>query len=125
MSAPSMFWGADAADEYLRPVTAALAELEDMELRALVDAANELVLVAAGLLLWVEHIADWEINRRAGLELPLQPPNAAIPPEEDEHSIAAAAIIRAHVADSRDETDPMVALFDAILGALTGRGSLQ
>jgi hypothetical protein len=112
-------------DADLVPVTAALAELEDIELQALVDAANEVVLIAAGLLSWIEHIADWEINRRVGLEFPLQPPHAAIPPEEDAHSIAAAAMIREQVADGRDEADPLVALFDAILGALTGRESLQ
>lgn len=109
----------------LVPVTAALAELEDTELQALVEAANEVVLIAAGLLSWIEHLADWELNRRVGLELALQPPHTVIAPEEDAHSIAAAAMMREQVADGRDEADPLVALFDAILGALTGRESLQ
>jgi hypothetical protein len=38
---------------------------------------------------------DWELNRRAGLEYKLLPPEAAIPSEEDAVSIAAAMALRA------------------------------
>ena len=81
-------------DDQLEPVATALAALEDSELRALVVAANELVLMAAGLLSWIEHLADWELNRRSGLDLPLQPPEAAIAPEEGAESIVAATMMR-------------------------------
>ena len=111
-------------DANLQPVVTALGELEDLELRALMDAANEMILIAAGFLSWIEHIADWELSRRAGLEFPLQPPHVAIPPEEDAHSIAAALIMREQIADS-DEAESLAALFDAVLGALTGRKTLQ
>jgi len=108
----------------LLPVADALAQLEDGELRALVEAANEMVLMAAGFLSWIEHIADWELNRRAGLRFPLQPPDAAIPAEDEARSIAAALLIREQIAD-RDEVQSLATLFDAVLGALTGRRSLQ
>jgi hypothetical protein len=108
-------------DTELQPVADALAELAEAELRALVVAANELVLIAAGLLTWVEHLADWEINRRAGLHIPLKPPDTAIPRAENVDSIVAATMLRDGFADGRDEaSDPVVALFDAIVGALNG-----
>ena len=110
-------------DADLEPLANALAELREAELRALVVAANELVLMAAGLLSWIEHLADWELNRRSGLDFPLQPPEAAITPEEGADSIVAATMMRDGFADGQ-QTDPVVALFDAIVGALTGAGRL-
>jgi hypothetical protein len=107
----------------LEPLATALAELQETELRALVVAANELVLMAAGLLSWIEHLADWELNRRSGLDFPLRPPDAAIPPEEDAESIVAATMLRDGFAEGGGRQDaPVVALFDAIVGALTGAG---
>jgi len=106
----------------MEPVAAALADLEETELHALVVAANELVLMAAGLLSWIEHLADWELNRRSGLDFPLQPPDAAIPPEEGADSIVAATMMRDGFAEgSGREEDPVVTLFDAIVGALAGK----
>lgn len=110
----------------LRPVANAVAELDDGQLHALIEAANDLVLMAAGLLSWIEHLADWELNRRAGMHFPLQPPDAAIAPEEDETSIAAAILLRDQFTMHRvDDDDPMPALFDAVVGILTGRERLQ
>jgi hypothetical protein len=122
MSRPEQHYAMDAA---LQPVVAALTELDEAELRALIHAVNGVPPIASGLLSRIERIADWELNRRAGLEFPPQPPDAAIPPEEDAHSIAAAVMMREQIVDGRDEADPLVALFDAILGALTERESLQ
>jgi hypothetical protein len=104
----------------LRHVADALAELAESELRAMVVAANELVLMAAGLLSWMEHLADWELNRRSGTDLPLQPPGAAIPPEENADSIVAATMIRDGFAGRGETSDHMVALFEAIVGVLAG-----
>lgn len=110
----------------LRPVASAVAELDDGQLHALIEAANDLVLMAAGLLSWIEHLADWELNRRAGMHFPLQPPDAAIAPEEDETSIAAAILLRDQFTKHRThDDDPMPALFDAVVGILTGRERLQ
>ena len=113
-------------DTELEPIAAALAQLEENELHALVVAANQLVLMAAGLLSWIEHLADWELNRRAGLDFPLQPPQAAIPPEEDAESVVAATMMRDGFAEGGgDDENPVVVLFDAIVGALIGRERLH
>jgi hypothetical protein len=82
--------------------------------------------MAAGLLSWVEHLADWETNRRRGLDYPLQSPGAAIPPEEQVASVIAATMLRDGFADgSGEESGPVVALFDAIVGALNHCERLQ
>jgi hypothetical protein len=111
----------DRVEAELRSIADALAELAEAELRAMVVAANELVLEAAGLLLWMEHLADWELNRRVGLSLPLQSPEAAIPPEERAESVVAVTMLRDGFAEgSWADSAPVVALFDAIVAALTG-----
>lgn len=108
----------------LQPVADALADLAEAELRALKVAVNELLLMAAGFLTWVEHLTDWELNRRAGLEAPMQPPGASIEPEEHVESIVAATMLRDGFAEgSGQESHPVVALFDAIVGALNLAGS--
>ena len=105
----------------LSPVVAALAQLSDGELAALIDATIDVPQIAPGLLAWVEHVCDWELNRRSGLDFPLQPPDAAIDLSEDAVSIAAAVIIRAQFAqDDRAEARGVVVLFDAMIGVLSG-----
>lgn len=105
----------------LAPAIAALAELDDGELHALIDATNGVPQTAPGLLAWIEGACDWEVNRRAGLDYPLQPPEAAIPPEEDAVSIDAAMATRAtFVQDDRAETRAVLALFDTLVELLTG-----
>ena len=78
-----------------------------------------------GLLAWIGHACDWELNRRACIDFPLQSPDAAIPPEEGSASIAAAMMLRTrfHLDAGRD-TYAVVALFDAMIRALTG-GALR
>jgi hypothetical protein len=61
------------------PVAAALAELNDGELCALIDATNNVPQIVPGLLAWIEHACDWELNRRACVDFPLQSPDAATP----------------------------------------------
>jgi hypothetical protein len=108
-------------DTDLTPVAAALARLDDTVLAGLIDATNNVPQTAPGLLAWVESACDWELNRRQGLDYPLRPPEAAIPPEEDAVSIDAAMIIRAQFAqDDLEETGAVVVLFNAIVGLLTG-----
>ena len=68
-------------------VVAAVGQLSDGELAALIDATNGVPQIAPGLLAWLEHACDWELNRRGALDFPRQPPDAAIPPEEDGVSI--------------------------------------
>ena len=111
--------GCDAVD--LRPVAAALAEIDDGELCALIDVTNNVRQIVPGLLAWIGHGCDWELNRRAGVDFPLQPPDAAIPAEDTAASIAAAMMLRARFdQDGGGDAGAVVALFDAMIRVLTG-----
>ena len=109
----------DAVD--LMPVAAALAELNDGELCVLIDVTNSIPPVVPGLLAWIGHACDWELNRRVCVDFPLQTPDAAIPPEQDAASIAVMMTLRARFAqDANRDAGAVVALFDAMIRALTG-----
>jgi hypothetical protein len=115
--------GSDAAG--LMPVVAALAKLNDGQLCALIDATNDVPQIVPGLLAWIGHACDWELNRRACIDFPLQSPDAAIPPEEGSSSIAAAMTLRTRFyQDAGVDTYAVVALFDAMIRVLTG-GALR
>jgi hypothetical protein len=107
-------------DATLRPITAALAELRDRELRGLIAAANRVPQVAPGFVAWIEHATDWEIHQRRGRDFYLQSPGAAIDPSEGAASVAAAMILRQRF---EREAPDVAALFDAIVGALGWSGS--
>ena len=79
-------------------VVAALAKLENAALFRMIEAGINVPQTAPGLLAWIEIACDWELNKRQRLDYPLQPPQAAIPPEVDAVSIDAAMIIRAQFA---------------------------
>jgi hypothetical protein len=70
-------------DTDLGAIKAALADLSDAELRALIAASDGALPVAYGLLVWVEGACDWELNRRVGRSYELVPPEAAIDLSED------------------------------------------
>ena len=109
----------DAAD--LMPVAAALTQLNDGQLCALIDVTNSVPQIVPGLLAWIGHACDWELNRRAYVDFPLQSPDAAIPPEEDAASVVAMMTLRARFdQDARRDAGAVVALFDAMIRALTG-----
>jgi len=111
-------------DAELRPVVAALAGLDAAQLGALIETVNDSPDLTPGLLAWIEHLADWEINRRGGVDFPLRAPDAAIDPSEDASSIAAAAMLRALFAqDERLEARGVAVLLDAVVGVLTGIGN--
>jgi hypothetical protein len=59
------------------------------------------------------------LQRRNGYHYELQPPEAAIPPEEDAVSIDAAIALRATFAQ---DAPAVRALFDALVEILTGAG---
>ena len=61
--------------------------------------------------------AIWELNRRTGLDFPLRPPEAAIPPEEDAVSIDAAIAKR----DQFAEDSPAVLAVRRAVGVANGR----
>ena len=103
----------------LNPVAAALAELTDTELHALIDATNGLPQTAPGLLAWIEGACDWELNRRHGQDYELQMPATAIPPDEDAASMYAAMTMRSMFAQD-NRAPAMLALLHAIVELLTG-----
>ena len=100
-------------DADLTAVKAVLADLSDPDLRGLIDATCKAPQTAPALLAWLEAACDWELNRRAGLDYALQPPDVAIPPEEDAVSIDAATAMRSTFAE---ESRRMHAVFDALVG---------
>ncbi|HKE40000.1 MAG TPA: hypothetical protein VKG21_09195 [Casimicrobiaceae bacterium] len=105
----------------LAPVAAALAELSECELCALIDTTDNVPQIVPGLLTWIGHACDWELNRRACVDLPLQSPDVAIPPEENALSIAAIMTLRMKFnRDTSGDAGAVVALFDAMISVLTG-----
>jgi hypothetical protein len=104
-------------DTDLRAIKPALAKVTDTELRALIDATSGVTQTAPGLLAWIKAACDWELNRREGVGYELQPPAAAIPPEEDAVSIAATMTMRATFAQ---DSGAVLALLDALVELLTG-----
>jgi hypothetical protein len=104
----------------LIPITTALAELNEGELCALIDSTNDLQQIVPGLLAWIGHACDWELNRRACVDFPLQSPEAAIPQDKQTASLAAVMALRAtfHHHGLRNGC-AVVALFDAMIRALT------
>ena len=106
-------------DTDLHAIAAALAELTDAELYALIVATNEAPPVAPGLLAWIEGACDWELNRRAGHEYELLPPEVAIEPSEDAVSIDAAIAMRATFAQ---DSSAVRAMFDALVALRPAAG---
>jgi hypothetical protein len=105
-------------DRALHAVAAALAELDDAELHALIAATNRVPGRAPSLLAWIAGACDWELARRDGLDRPLQPP--AIPPEEETVCIDAANCLRAMFAQGAHGEH---ALFDALADLVTPAAS--
>jgi len=65
------------------------------ELNALIDATYKVPQIAPGLLAWLDTACVWQLQRRNGYHFELQPPEAAIPPEEDAVSIDVVIAINA------------------------------
>ena len=103
----------------LQPVAAALAHFSNGELAALIATGRVFPThdpARLALLAWIDHIADWEVHRRDGLDFPLPLPAAAIPPGDE----GAAGIIATRLRWLFAEDAPAVAaLFAAIVATLT------
>ena len=106
-------------DADLTAIKAALAEVSDTELAALITATYGVPQTAPGLMAWIEHASDWEQHRRRDFDFPLQPPEAAIDPSEDELNINAAIVLRDQFAE---DSTAALAFFDALVELLTGAG---
>jgi len=64
-----------------------------------------------GLLAWLEHAVDWEINRRAGHSYRLQGPRAAIDDSEIGQSLVTLAMLTGVFRDSPSPESTSVAPF--------------
>jgi hypothetical protein len=101
----------------LGPIQVALAVMSNAQLDALIDATYKVPQTAPCLLAWLDTACVWQLQRRNGYHYELQPPEAAIPPEEDAVSIEVVIALR----DSFAKESPAVrALFDALIALLTG-----
>ena len=78
--------------------------------------------IAPALLAWIDCACDWEVNRRSSFDYPLQTPEAAIDPPEDEVSINAAMVLRDQFAQ---DSPAVLAFFDALVELLIGGGRKQ
>jgi hypothetical protein len=103
----------------LQAVASAFADLTDSELTALIDAITSVPQIAPELLTWMGGACDWELNRRRGVQGPLQrPPAAALAAEDaiDIHPIITIPRLFSQRARS------VHALFDALADLLIGGG---
>jgi hypothetical protein len=96
--------------------------ISDTELTALIAATYGVPQTAPGLLARIDSAAELELNRRRDFDCPLQPPEAAIDPSEDEVSINAAMVLRDQFAQ---DSPAVLAFFDALVELLTGGGRKQ
>lgn len=106
----------------LAPVSNALARLSGIELEVLIEATYQAPQIAPGLLAWIDSACEWELSRRLGFDYALQPPEAAIGPEEDAISIDAAMAMRAIFAK---DPGAVPELFNVLVDLLTGAGRRQ
>ena len=78
----------------LAAIKVALAVMSNAELDALIEATYKVEQIAPGLLAWLGSACVWQLQRRNGYHFELQPPEAAIPPEEDDVSIDVVIALR-------------------------------
>ena len=98
-------------------IAGALAPLSDDDLARLRSAADASPGVVPGLLAYIDHVGDWEQHRRRGVDFPLQPPANALGDDERGSALMALAVLADEFRESGH--DALVALFDAIAGAVT------
>ena len=77
----------------LTDIVGSLVQLTGRDLIRARSTVNQLQNVPPGLLAWLEHAADWEMNRRAGFFYRLQGPLAAIDDTEVKRSLATLSVL--------------------------------
>ena len=107
-----------------QPLAATLARLDHVELRTLGAELHELLHVAPDFVWWVARLANWETNRRAGVDATWPPdPDGAAASSADAGRIVPAMVMRDKFAqEPARDTPNLAAFFDTIVGAITGRG---
>ena len=81
----------------------ALAALTSDDLEVLFAVSLSRMAGTPGLLAWLEHAADWEMNRLRGFDFRLAPPEEAIDPTEDAEALATAIALHDQFADDPEE----------------------
>jgi hypothetical protein len=110
----------------LDPVIAALAGLSDPELNAMITMVDDGPQLAPGLFAWVEHVCNWELNRREGGDFQLRPPENAIEPGEMPSAALVLALLRTVFAkDGREGGSAVVRLLEAMMAALGPRATTR
>lgn len=66
----------------LEPLREALRALPDDALLVLIDVVVEAGHLAPSFTAWIKHVAEWELNRRAGMHYFLLFPEELAPPDE-------------------------------------------
>lgn len=108
-----------AGEEALIEFATLLASLDDGVLGALIATLERLQGILPALHAWLEHAARWEIDRREGFAYPLQPPMAAISPDELPEAIATSVALRNAFAEPRHPAPAAVSdFFDRLRDAL-------
>ena len=100
----------------MNPIEFALSGLTEIELAAIAQAtyAKPSPPGVSGLMAWIESALDVERHRRAGIDLPLPPPSAAIDESYEVAALKGAIALRDTAPDDR-----IHALFDAVVNVLT------
>ena len=102
-------------------VRGVLAELADDELEVLFATSWLRPAPCMALLAWIEHAADWEVNRRKGFDFHLEPPDEAIDLSEDQVAISAAIVLH----DEYAGDSAIARFFAAVVDILIERGQRQ
>lgn len=105
----------------LADVRGVLAELANDELEVLFATSWLRPAPCTALLAWIEHAADWEVNRRKGFDFNLQPPDEAIDPSEDHAAIGAAIVLHDEYAGDL----PIARFFAAAVDVLLDRDKCE
>jgi hypothetical protein len=98
---------------------ALLAAIDDLMLGALIATLDQLPGTLPALQAWLEHAARWEFDRRSGFDYPLQPPMAAISPDELPAAVEGSALLgNSFRPERRPDVSPIVAFFDRLRALL-------
>ena len=95
--------------EAVPSLAAALAAIPDRDLDGLRAAIRGSPNAVPGLLAWLDHAVDWEVDRRAGRCYPLQGPRAAIGYVEIDTSLLMLTMLSDHFRQDGREGSEAVA----------------
>ena len=98
---------------------ALLAAIDEDTLEAVLNVFEQLPGMLPALQAWVDHAARWEFDRRSGFHYPLQPPMAAISPDELPAALADASLAGdCYGSDCTRDVPTVLAFFERLHRAL-------